>query len=47
MARLAVLDRERCKPNDCGTACIRFCPEVRNRIEAIRFEKGEVKPVIV
>jgi ATP-binding cassette, sub-family E, member 1 len=47
MARLAVLDRERCKPNECGTACIRFCPEVRNRIEAIRFEKGEEKPVIV
>ncbi len=47
MARLAVLDRERCKPNECGTACIRFCPEVRNRIEAIRFEKGQEKPVIV
>lgn len=47
MARLAVLDRERCKPEECGTACIRFCPEVRNRIEAIRFEKGQEKPVIV
>lgn len=47
MARLAVLDRERCKPNECGMVCIRFCPEVRNRIEAIRFEKGQEKPVIV
>ena len=47
MARLAVLDRERCKPSECDTACIRFCPEVRNRIEAIRFEKGQEKPVIV
>ncbi len=47
MVRLAVLDRERCKPDDCGRACIRFCPEVRNRVEAIRFEKGQERPVIV
>jgi len=46
MTRVAVLDRNRCRPRDCGTVCYRFCPMVRSGIEAIQFE-GEKKPKIV
>jgi len=38
MVRIAVLDEDRCKPKRCGRPCYRFCPPVRNKIEAIRFE---------
>jgi len=38
MVRVAVLDKDRCKPKRCDRACYRFCPPVRSRIEAIRFE---------
>ncbi len=47
MVRIAVIDRDRCKPKECDQPCIRFCPPVRSRIEAIRFEEGEDKPTIV
>ena len=40
MARVAVLDKDRCKPKRCGRLCHRFCPPVRNKIEAIRFENN-------
>ena len=45
MVRVAVLDEDRCKPKRCGRACYRFCPPVRNKIEAIRFENE--KPLVV
>jgi len=45
MVRIAVLDKERCESKRCGRPCYRFCPPVRNKIEAIMFE-GE-KPQIV
>jgi len=45
MVRIAVLDEDRCKPKRCGRPCYRFCPPVRNKIEAIRFEKDV--PLIV
>jgi ATP-binding cassette subfamily E protein 1 len=45
MTRVAVLDADKCKPKRCGRLCYRFCPIVRSRIEAIRFEDD--KPVIV
>ncbi len=38
------MDLDKCKPKRCDRACIRFCPQVRSRVEAIRFEDG--KPVI-
>lgn len=47
MTRVAVLERERCKPDDCGIPCYRFCPEVLNRRYAIKFIEGEKKPIIV
>jgi ATP-binding cassette subfamily E protein 1 len=45
MTRIAVLDADRCKPKRCNRVCHRFCPIVRTKIEAIRFE-GE-KAIIV
>ncbi len=38
MTRVAVLDVDRCKPKRCNKMCFRFCPIVRSKIEAIRFE---------
>jgi len=45
MTRVAVLDADKCKPKRCNRICYRFCPMVRSRKEAIRFEEG--KAVIV
>jgi ATP-binding cassette subfamily E protein 1 len=45
MTRVAVLEVERCKPKRCNRMCFRFCPIVRSKIEAIRFDKE--KAVIV
>jgi ATP-binding cassette subfamily E protein 1 len=45
MTRIAVLDADRCKPKRCNRLCFRFCPIVRSKIEAIRFENE--KAVIV
>ena len=45
MTRVAVLDSDKCKPKHCNKLCHKFCPIVRTRIEAIRFENN--KPVIV
>ncbi len=42
--RVAVIDREKCKPEECNKECFRFCPMVRTGKEAVRFEEG--KPVI-
>ena len=40
-----MLDADKCKPKRCNTLCYRFCPMVRSKIEAIRFENN--KAVIV
>jgi len=45
MIRVAVLDEDRCKPKRCGRVCYRFCPPVRSKIEAIRFENE--RPLVV
>ena len=44
--RVATLDKEHCKPDDCGIPCYRFCPEVLNRRYAIKFIAGQKKPII-
>ncbi|MEM1584124.1 MAG: ribosome biogenesis/translation initiation ATPase RLI [Nitrososphaerota archaeon] len=44
--RVAVLDREKCDSRKCGIPCIRFCPPVRNDIEAIKMGDDSY-PVIV
>ena len=46
MLRVATLDKEHCKPKDCGIPCYRFCPEVLNRRYAIKFIAGQKKPII-
>ncbi|MBS7654439.1 ribosome biogenesis/translation initiation ATPase RLI [Candidatus Bathyarchaeota archaeon] len=42
--RIAVVDLDKCKPARCDRACYRFCPQVRSKVEAIRFENN--KPII-
>src|SRR5512137_2755255 len=42
MTRIAVLDTDRCKPKKCNQMCIKYCPMVRSRIEAIRFEENKI-----
>ena len=46
MLRVATLDKEHCKPDDCGIPCYRFCPEVLNRRYAVKFVEGQKKPII-
>jgi ATP-binding cassette subfamily E protein 1 len=46
LLRVATLDKEHCKPDDCGIPCYRFCPEVLNRRYAIKFIEGQKKPII-
>ncbi|WP_455368058.1 ribosome biogenesis/translation initiation ATPase RLI [[Eubacterium] cellulosolvens] len=41
MVRVAVLDRDRCRPKDCGLPCVKYCPQVRNRVEAIKLNAGD------
>ncbi|MFQ5758276.1 MAG: ribosome biogenesis/translation initiation ATPase RLI [Candidatus Bathyarchaeia archaeon] len=45
MVRVAVLDEDRCRPKRCDRACYRFCPKVRSKVEAIRFEDD--RPLVV
>jgi len=37
--RVAVVDKERCRSEKCDQVCIRFCPMVRTRREAIRLDE--------
>ncbi|MGQ9543009.1 MAG: ribosome biogenesis/translation initiation ATPase RLI [Candidatus Bathyarchaeia archaeon] len=46
MGRVAVLDRDICKPQDCGISCVKFCPKVRSRVETIRIDEADGKPII-
>jgi ATP-binding cassette subfamily E protein 1 len=45
MVRVAVLEQDRCDPKRCGKECYSFCPQVRSKIEAVRFE-GEQPQII-
>ncbi|MDH5450913.1 MAG: 4Fe-4S dicluster domain-containing protein, partial [Candidatus Bathyarchaeota archaeon] len=45
MVRVAVLDEDKCKTKHCDRECYRFCPQIRSRVEAVRFE--DEKPLIV
>ncbi len=46
MPRIAVIDRDLCKPRECGRECMRFCPLIKNKVQVIEFEEGYEKPVI-
>ena len=50
--RIAILDRDRCKPKDCAPSiknvpCIRGCPLVRSGAEAIVFDEDAKYPRVV
>ena len=44
--RLAVIDRELCKPKYCNKECIRFCPLVRSNVNAIFYSEENDIPII-
>lgn len=46
MARLAVLEGDRCKPKYCSLECIKFCPRVRSGEEAVKVNEASGKPII-
>src|SRR5712692_1384958 len=46
MIRVAVLDKGRCKPNDCNHECMTFCPPQRNNVEVIKIDPEINKAVI-
>ncbi|HEX9260938.1 MAG TPA: ribosome biogenesis/translation initiation ATPase RLI [Candidatus Bathyarchaeia archaeon] len=41
MPRIAVLEADRCKVKKCDQLCLRFCPMVRSRVEAIHIEANK------
>jgi len=45
--RVAVLDRDRCRPKDCTHECQRFCPRVRTGDETVVFPDGLDKPPVI
>ncbi|KXB04998.1 ATPase [candidate division MSBL1 archaeon SCGC-AAA261O19] len=42
MPRIAILDREKCKPEKCSLECQRFCPGVRVGEETIVLDEEEI-----
>ena len=45
--RIAIVDRERCRPKDCTHECQRFCPRVRTGDETVVFPDGLDKPPVI
>ncbi len=45
MARIAVIDIDKCKIKRCNRECYSFCPKVRSKIEAVVFEDD--KPRVI
>lgn len=47
MVRVAVIDRDLCKPSKCGLECIRFCPINRTKpVKAVELDKESRRAVI-
>ncbi|MDW8033733.1 MAG: ribosome biogenesis/translation initiation ATPase RLI, partial [Nitrososphaerota archaeon] len=46
MVRVAIIERDSCKPTKCGKPCRKYCPIVRTGQEAIYFVKEDEPPVI-
>lgn len=44
--RIAIVDRDRCRPKDCHQECIRFCPIVRAGREIVFIDKTSGKAAI-
>jgi ATP-binding cassette subfamily E protein 1 len=45
--RIAILDKQRCRPKDCTHECQRFCPRVRTGDETVVFPDGLDKPPVI
>ncbi|MGQ9479196.1 MAG: ribosome biogenesis/translation initiation ATPase RLI [Thermoproteota archaeon] len=46
MVRVAVVEKDACKPEKCGKPCRKYCPIVRTGQEAIYFVEDDKPPVI-
>lgn len=46
MVRIAILDKDRCKPKYCNRECYRFCPRVRSGDQTIIVDEETGKPMI-
>jgi len=46
LVRVAVIEKDSCKPTKCGKPCRKYCPIVRTGQEAIYFVKDDEPPVI-
>ncbi|MDH5815816.1 MAG: ribosome biogenesis/translation initiation ATPase RLI [Candidatus Nezhaarchaeota archaeon] len=44
--RIAVIDKDLCKPKECYRECYRFCPLVKNKVMVIEFDEQRQKPII-
>ena len=45
--RIAIVDKDRCRPKDCSHECQRFCPRVRTGDETVVFPEGPDKPPVI
>jgi ATP-binding cassette subfamily E protein 1 len=45
--RIAIVDKDRCRPKDCTHECQRFCPRVRTGDETVVFPDGLDKPPVI
>lgn len=45
--RIAIVDRDRCRPKDCSHECQSFCPRVRTGDETVVFPDGPDKPPVI
>lgn len=45
--RIAIVDKDRCRPKDCTHECQRFCPRVRTGDETVIFPDGPDKPPVI
>jgi len=46
LTRIAVIDRDLCKPKKCNHLCVRVCPKNRSEEDCITIEEGTKFPVI-
>lgn len=46
MPRIAVIDKDLCKPRECYKECFRFCPLVKNKVMAIEIDEELQRPII-
>jgi ATP-binding cassette subfamily E protein 1 len=46
MPRIAVIDKDLCKPKECYRECFRFCPLVKNKVMAIEINEELQRPMI-